>query len=119
MASGGKGGGSQTQTTTQNQSALSNALGIGSSAIGMLSFLSDADAKENIEKIGTLDDGETKVFRYNYKGMPGGTHIGLLAQEVLETEPDAVTNFGDTGLLAVNYHRATQRAAHMAHRRAA
>lgn len=119
---GGMGGTSSgtssgTQTTTQNQSALSNALGIASTGIGLLSAMSDERAKENIEEVGKLHDGQP-IYRYNYKGMPGGTHIGLLAQEVFETEPDAVSQFGDTGMLGVNYKRATDRAASMQRRAA-
>ncbi len=115
---GGMGGQSSgtsqgTQTTTQNQSALSNILGGASTAMAMASFLSDSRAKENIEPVGKLDDGETTVYRYNYKSQPGATHIGLLAQDLLKSDPDSVTDFGDTGLLAVNYRRATDRAAAM------
>jgi hypothetical protein len=91
---------------------MSNILGGISSGIGLLSFLSDARAKENIEEVGTLHDGQP-VYRYSYKGMPEGIHIGLLAQNVAQVEPDAVEDFGDTGLLAVNYKRATDRAATM------
>lgn len=113
---GGSTSGQSNTTVTQSQNPLSNIIGGASAGIGLLSFLSDERAKENIEEVGELHDGQP-VYRYNYKGDPGGIHIGLLAQDVLEVEPEAVDDFGDTGLLAVNYKRATDRAATM--RRAA
>jgi hypothetical protein len=58
-----------TSTTTKMQSPMSNILGGMSSGIGLLSFLSDERAKENIEEVGELHDGQP-VYRYSYKGMP-------------------------------------------------
>jgi hypothetical protein len=89
---------------------MSNILGGGMGALGMLSMLSDERAKDNIEKVGKLDDGQA-VYRYNYKGSPV-THIGLLAQEVAKHNPSAVSHMG-MGLLGVDYHRATDKAAAM------
>jgi hypothetical protein len=109
---GGQSTGSSTGTVTQPQSTTGNIMGGISTGIGLLSLLSDERAKENIEPVGALNDGKT-VYAYNYKGS-NVPQIGLIAQEVAETDPDAVTDFGDTGLLAVNYHKATRRAAEMA-----
>lgn len=74
----------------------------------VISLFSDKDAKEDIRPVGKLDDGQ-KVYSYRYKGEPQ-THIGLLAQEVAEHEPDAVMRDGGTGLLMVDYAKATRRA---------
>lgn len=136
--SSGTGSSTSTQTPASNTSSnilggllggtgiLSNLGAFGSSGFltgsgGLLSSLapmlalSDERSKEDIEKVGELDDGQN-VYRFKYKGAPG-THIGLLAQEVEEHEPEAVHELPGIGLLAVDYHKATERASHM--RRAA
>lgn len=108
---GGQTAGTGTQQTVQPQNLWANILGGGLGTVGMLGMLSDERAKDNIERVGKLDDGQP-VFRYNYKGSPV-TQIGLLAQRVAETEPDAVGDMG-MGMLGVDYRRATDRAARMA-----
>ena len=82
--------------------------GIGAAA-NIAGALSDKRAKENIEEVGQLNDGQT-IYRYNFKGDPK-TQIGLLAQEVEEVNPDAVMQAG--GLKMVNYKDATDDAASM------
>lgn len=109
---GGQSSGTSTGTVTQPQSTFGNVLGGISTGVGLLSLLSDERAKTDIAEVGELHDGQP-VYRYRYKAG-GPVHIGLLAQDVAEVEPDAVTDFGNTGLLAVNYGRATERAARMA-----
>ena len=94
--------GTSTQTPANNQ--LMNIIGGGSAALGLL--FSDERLKENIEKVGMLDDGQN-VYKYNYKG-DGTPQLGLIAQEVLEHVPEAVHDVG--GLLAVDYSMATRRA---------
>jgi len=113
---------SGTSTTTQPQNTLSNILGgaLGGTGIlsatgafgpaGWLPALSDERAKDDIEPVGKLNDGQ-KVYRYKIKGSPK-TEIGLLAQEVGRRNPDAVGHIG-MGLLGVDYHRATDKAAAM------
>jgi hypothetical protein len=67
--------------------------------------MSDARVKEGIRKIGEMIDG-TNVYQFRYKPGFGNGHIaqlGVMAQEILETHPDAVAEVGDSGLLAVNY----------------
>lgn len=68
---------------------------------------SDKRVKENIEAVGTLNDGQT-VYRYNFKGNPQ-TQIGLLAQEVEEVKPGSVVEVG--GIKRVDYKGATDDAA--------
>ena len=65
--------------------------GIGAAA-NIAGALSDKRAKENSEEVGQLNDGQT-IYRYNFKGDPK-TQIGLLAQEVEEVNPNAVTQAG-------------------------
>ena len=68
-----------------------------------LAALSDERAKEDIAPVGELHDGQT-VYRYRYKGDPQ-VQIGLMAQEVEETNPEAVHESG--GLKFVDYGAAT------------
>ncbi len=75
--------------------------------MSMLSLLSDRRAKEDIEAIGKTFDDQT-IYRYRYKGSPV-VHIGLIAQEVLERTPEAITEIDE--LLHVNYDLATKFAA--------
>jgi endosialidase-like protein len=73
------------------------------------SIFSDERLKEDIAKVGELFDG-TNVYSYRYKGshVP---QIGLMAQEVEQTHPDAVTEVG--GYKAVDYGKATRYAAEL------
>jgi len=70
-------------------------------------ILSDKRAKDDIEPVGELYDGQ-QVYRYRYKG--GRRHqIGLIAQEVERRAPGAVVPIGR--LKGVDYRRATEMAA--------
>jgi hypothetical protein len=102
----GAGAGGTSSTTGPEPSLMSQILG-GVGAVG--SIASDKRVKENIEAVGTLNDGQT-VYRYNFKGDPK-TQIGLLAQEVEEQKPGAVTQV--KGLKMVDYKGATDDAAKM------
>jgi hypothetical protein len=72
----------------------------------MIKFISDRNAKEDIEEVGALHDG-TPVYRYRYKGQPG-FQIGLMAQDVEQYAPEAVGRIGQ--FKAVDYKLATERA---------
>jgi len=88
----------------QNQAAQGSFLsGLGSLAGGLFT-MSDANAKEEIEQIGETDDGQP-IYRYRYKGSPR-TEIGLMAQDVVKRNPDAVRRNRATGLMAVDYDKA-------------
>jgi hypothetical protein len=102
----GAGAGGTSSTTAPAPNIWSQIFG-GIGAIG--SIYSDKRMKENIEAVGTLNDGQT-VYRYNFKGDPK-TQIGLLAQEVEEQKPNAVTQV--KGLKMVDYKGATDDAAKM------
>ncbi len=76
-------------------------------SIAMLaSASSDLRLKENISPVGQLDNGLT-VYRFNFIGSPQ-TQIGLIAQEVRDVKPDAVT-VGEDGYLRVNYALACEK----------
>lgn len=80
-----------------------------SSSMGsaLFSMFSDERLKEDIEPVGKLFDGQN-VYSYRYKGdhVP---RIGLMAQEVEQINPDAVTEIA--GFKAVDYGKATRYAA--------
>jgi hypothetical protein len=76
----------------------------------LMSMFSDERLKEFIEPVGELYDG-TNVYRYNYKGDPT-PRIGLIAQEIEKTRPDAVIEIG--GYKALRYDKATDYAAGLA-----
>lgn len=73
---------------------------------GILSGLSDRRAKKDIHLIGELFDG-TPVYRFRYKADPtNAVHVGLMAQDVEQTTPDAVIEH--EGVKFVNYDMATR-----------
>ncbi len=77
-----------------------------------IGLLSDERAKDDIEPVGELFDGQP-VFRYRYKGDPRH-QIGLIAQEGEDREPGAVIhNFAGSRLKGVDYRRATDMAAEL------
>ncbi len=100
--------GSQTNGTTTNTQELSGVDQFGKIASGIgniLKFLpSDTRLKEDIEQVGTLFDG-TPVYGFRYKGAPA-YHIGLMAQDVEKTAPEAVIEIN--GYKAVDYRAATE-----------
>jgi hypothetical protein len=96
--------GYENKKTTQEDSPLKSLLGGASLLTGLFGKLSDVRAKENIEPVGKLDDGQ-KVYAYNYKGDPT-PEIGLLAQEVEKVRPEAVAT-GPDGFKRVDYAAAT------------
>lgn len=67
-----------------------------------LGLFSDRRLKENIERIGQTDTG-TPVYKFNYIGNKQ-THIGYMAQDLLETQPDAVRK-GSDGYYRVDYSK--------------
>lgn len=81
--------------------------GMGAAGLGLQAFslFSDERLKEDIAPVGKLNDGQT-VYSYRYKGDPT-PHIGLMAQEVAETHPEAVHIDPESGFLKVNYAAAT------------
>jgi hypothetical protein len=110
--------GTSTSTTTQSQSPLSQIMGGimgGAGALGALGgsgglpallAMSDVRTKEDIKPIGMLFDGGN-VYSFRYRHDPTHTiRVGLLAQEVERTRPDAVVEIG--GIKHVDYGKATE-----------
>lgn len=91
-----------------NQAANANMMGglmslggtLGSAAI----LASDIQLKQNIKKIGSLDNG-LNLYSYEYKDgfdLPTGKQVGVMAQEVEKVIPEAVVVMSN-GYKAVNY----------------
>lgn len=92
------------QSTAQNLLGLG--LGLGSDAgSAVLSLFSDARIKENLRPVGKLYNGLT-VYSFNFPGEEV-TRIGLIAQEVEQLIPEAVSET-EEGLKMVDYLLATQ-----------
>ena len=80
---------------------------VGGNALTSLggSIFSDVMLKEDITKVGELHDGQN-VYAYRYKG-DSTPHLGLIAQEVERTNPDAVSTH-PSGYKMVDYGLATK-----------
>jgi hypothetical protein len=70
--------------------------------------LSDAEAKEDIIRIGELPDG-LPLYRYNYRRSHTPS-VGVLAHEVAQQYPDCVGRFG--AYQAVDYAKVMDHAIH-------
>lgn len=106
-------GNARAQADLSGLTQSGNIIGAGLGAVGALSgFLSDERAKDDIEPVGELFDGQT-IYRYRYKGDPRH-QIGLIAQEVEDARPSAVIHdFAGSRLKGVDYKRATNYAAEL------
>ncbi len=111
--------GYQTQTGIGNANANAdlagltqskNIIGAGLDFAKLAASFSDERLKENIQPVGELFDGQP-VYKYRYIGDPRW-QIGLMAQDVEKTNPDAVVEIG--GYKAVYYDKATEYAADLA-----
>lgn len=100
--------GSQSSGTThktEQMSGIDQFTKLAGGITGLLGFMkSDMRLKEDIARVGTLFDG-TPVYGYRYKGAPA-YHIGLMAQDVEKTMPNAVIEIN--GYKAVDYRAATE-----------
>lgn len=96
LISGIGGMGSSSTTTAQKSGGL---LGNIFSGIATIAKMSDRRLKENIRRVGTLDNG-LGVYLYTYKGG-SEPQIGVMADEVEQIIPHAVTEMH--GYKAVNY----------------
>jgi hypothetical protein len=89
------------QTKQQNNpmnGIMGGLFGLGSAGI----MASDERLKENIEPVGAELEGNP-VYEYSYNGDPDTRHVGVMAQDVLKTRPDAVVPMGK--YLGVNYRK--------------
>lgn len=86
---------------------VASALGYGStgsalSGIGTaLGFLSDVRAKQDIEYVGK-ENGH-KIYKFAYKSNPNKKFIGVMAQDIIKTNPDAVREHN--GIYHVDYNK--------------
>ena len=84
--------------------------GLAGAARGFGNMLpSDRRLKENLTAVGTLENGLT-IYSGNFRpdtGFDARPQLFLIAQEVMEVNPDAVTENAD-GYLMVDYYRATR-----------
>jgi len=103
--------GSSAGSTSSGMTKGSGDSGVGSIVGGALSLgaslFSDERVKEDVEQVGETFDGQP-IYRYRYKGEPA-TQIGLIAQDVEQTHPEAVGDIG--GIKMVDYAIATDDAA--------
>ena len=90
----------QNQVGAYNQQQANSGALLG--GLASLFTLSDKTAKKNIKKVGSLKGHG--LYEYDYKGKhdDGQRHIGVMAQNVEKTRPDAVRK-GSDGLRRVNY----------------
>lgn len=86
----------------QSNAFNSGLFGLGSTALGGW-MMSDRRLKEDVKKVGKLDSG-LPVYSFRYKDGAGGglMQLGLMAQDVEKTMPEAVAET-DSGYKAVNY----------------
>lgn len=105
--------GTGTQTPANNP--LNNWIGGLSAAAGGAGMLfSDERLKENIKDVGMLFDG-TPVKEYNYVG-DDTPQLGMIAQDIERHNPEADAVAEIAGFKAVNYRKATERAARIGQR---
>ena len=100
-AAGNYGTSSGTQTTKQQNGALTT-IGNGLGALSSLFGLSDQRTKENIRYAGKRNG--YNVYDFNYIGRTE-RYRGVIAQEILKTDPDKVVTHPESGLLMVNYNK--------------
>jgi hypothetical protein len=91
------------QLKQQNRNAQYQALGsLGNAGIGAIAA-SDRNLKENIKKIGISKKGlDIYEFEYKNKDLGEGIFQGVMAQDLLESNPEAVLS-DDSGFLSVDY----------------
>lgn len=88
----------QNEARSQQTSAFGSLLSGAGSLAGAAAVFSDRTLKENIELVGK--ENGYNIYKFNYKGKDT-KHIGVMAQEVEEIMPEAVTEVD--GFKAVNY----------------
>lgn len=97
QAAGQIGAANAQQQGTQNMISLA-------AAIAPYFMSSDRRVKEDIKRVGKMNDG-TPIYTYKYKEGDGKTHMGVMAQEARKKHPDAVRKDPLTNMLMVNYSR--------------
>lgn len=108
---GSAGGTSVSQGTSAapKQSTFNQILGMGSSIAGIASLFSDETLKTNIQKVGEDSKGNP---RYSWDWNEDAAKLGLkgkgegvLAQQIAQSQPDAVSRDAASGKLKVDYDK--------------
>jgi hypothetical protein len=88
----------------QEMNSYNNLVGGAGSLFGTIISKSDIRAKTNIEPLGRV--GGHNVYAFDYRdALDGvGRQVGVMAQEVMQTRPDAVLRGAD-GMLMVDYSK--------------
>lgn len=95
--------------STMQQANANQQAGKGSmagSAIGAAAMFSDIRLKDNVVKVGEIDGHNIYTWDWNEEAegiVDDQPRFGVIAQEVQETNPDAVVEDLQTGYLKVNY----------------
>jgi hypothetical protein len=98
------GGTSNGTQTTQSTPSLWNTIGSGLGIASSLYKLSDRRLKTDVKCVGQADNG-LPIYTFRYLNDPQRTlHMGLMAQDVLKVNPEAVSSVG--GIYAVDYNAA-------------
>lgn len=105
ITSSGTSSGTSTQTKNPGLVDILGAvgslgMGLGKSGLG----LSDGRTKYDVQTIGHDDRGRRWVSYKSYIDNPGVPQVGVIAQEIIHSDPDAVV-MGDDGLYRVNYSK--------------
>ena len=71
---------------------------------GLMALFSDKTLKENIEQVGESESG-IPIYHFDYKNKIYGQfrYEGVMAQDLLKSNPDAIINHGD--ILKVDYSK--------------
>ncbi|MGR3501522.1 tail fiber domain-containing protein [Pseudaestuariivita sp.] len=69
---------------------------------GGMVLASDERLKTDIAPTGRTTVHGLPLYQFSYTGIEGHVYEGVMAQDVLKVQPDAVIK-GDTGILAVDY----------------
>jgi len=94
------------QNRNAQYQALGSLAGAGAQAAAQAApalAASDASLKENIKKIGISEKGfDIYEFEYKNKDLGEGVYQGVMAQDLLESKPEAVIS-DSSGILSVDY----------------
>lgn len=95
----------QAQAYAGQQSGIGSAIGsIAGAGMMIAAGGSDRRLKENIEKVGVDEATGLNLYEFNYRGHPGTRLRGVMADEVLKVQPDAV-HYGEDGYMYVDYKK--------------
>jgi hypothetical protein len=94
-------GGNITTQKSGGGGLFSGLSSLGSAINTGATLFSDPRLKENIKKIG--EENGFNLYEFTYIGAPDESFVGVMADEVMDKNPDAVQIVG--GYMAVNYDK--------------